>query len=62
MQRHKCNKHIYLFKNNISRDYSFMKNWALQTYPLKMNLVPEIQMGQKRNLEILPLTLLLSLK
>jgi hypothetical protein len=35
-----------------------MKNWALQTYPLKMNLVPEIQMGQKRNLEILPLTLL----
>jgi hypothetical protein len=35
-----------------------MKNWALQTYLLKMDLVPEIQMGQKRNLEILPLTLL----
>jgi hypothetical protein len=58
MQRHECNKHIYLFNNNNSRVYSFMKNWALQTYLLKMDLVPEIQMCQKRNLEILPLTLL----
>jgi hypothetical protein len=39
--------------------YSFAKNRELQTSPLKMNLVPEIQMDQKRNLEILPSALLL---
>jgi hypothetical protein len=29
-----------------------MKNRVLQIWPLKMNLVPEIQTDQKRNLEI----------
>jgi hypothetical protein len=37
--------------------YSFVKNWVLQTYPLKMNLDPEIRMDRKRNFEILPSTL-----
>jgi hypothetical protein len=36
-----------------------MKIRALQTYPLKMNLVTEIQTDRKRNLETLPSTLLL---
>jgi hypothetical protein len=34
-----------------------MKIRALQTYPLKMNLIPKIQTDQKRNLETLPSTL-----
>jgi hypothetical protein len=34
---------------------------VLQTYPLKMNLVPEIRIDWKRNSETLPSILLLSL-
>jgi hypothetical protein len=34
-----------------------VKNRVLQTYPLKMNLVPEIRTDEKRNLETLPSTL-----
>jgi hypothetical protein len=33
-----------------------MKIRVLQIYPLKMNLVPEILMDRKRNLETLPST------
>jgi hypothetical protein len=36
-----------------------MKIRVLQTYPLKMNLVPEIRTDRKRKLETLPSTLLL---
>jgi hypothetical protein len=36
-----------------------MNNRVLQTYPLKMNLVPNIQTDRKRNLKTLPSTLLL---
>jgi hypothetical protein len=39
-----------------------MKIRVLQTYRLKMNLVPEIQTDQKRNIETLPSTLLISPK
>jgi hypothetical protein len=39
-----------------------MKIRALQTYPLKMNIIPKIQTDQKRNMEGLPSTLLLSPK
>jgi hypothetical protein len=38
--------------------YFLVKIRVLQTYPFKMNLVPEIRMDQKRNLETLPSNLL----
>jgi hypothetical protein len=62
MQRHECNKHNYLFINNSLKFYFLMKIGVLQTYPFKINLVPEIQTDQKRNLETGPSTLLLFLK
>jgi hypothetical protein len=37
------------------------KFWGVTNLPLKMNLIPEIRMDQKRNLETLPSILLLSL-
>jgi hypothetical protein len=39
--------------------YFLIKSRVLQIYPLKMNLVLEIQTDQKRNLETLPSTILL---
>jgi hypothetical protein len=36
-----------------------MKIRVLQTYPLKMNVIPEIQTEQKRNMETPPSILLL---
>jgi hypothetical protein len=48
---------IYLNRKFL-RFLFIMKNRVLQTYPLKMNLVPEIRMDQKRSLETLPSTLL----
>jgi hypothetical protein len=42
--------------------YFLVKIRVLQTYALKMNLVPEIQTDQKRNLETLSLNLLPFLK
>jgi hypothetical protein len=59
MQWHECNKHNYLCINDSLNFYFHGKIKVLQTYPLKMNIVPEIRMDQKRNLEILPSTLLL---
>jgi hypothetical protein len=50
---------IYLYKQIIPKVLFFPKIRALQTYPLKMNLVPKIQMDQKRNSGTLPSTLLL---
>jgi hypothetical protein len=59
MQQHEYNKHNYLFINNSLKFYFLMKIRVLQTYPLKMNLIPEIQTDQKKNLETLPSSLLL---
>jgi hypothetical protein len=59
MHRHEMQElNIYL-NMWIIEYYSFWKNRVLQTYPLRMNLVPEIRTDQKRNMEILPSNLLL---
>jgi hypothetical protein len=42
---------IIYYINNFLDFYLLVKIRALQTYPLKMNLVPEIQIDQKRNLQ-----------
>jgi hypothetical protein len=60
MQWHECIKHNYLFNYLICEVLFFCKNRVLQTYPLKMNPVLEIRTDQKRNLETLSSTLLLS--
>jgi hypothetical protein len=52
----KCNKYNYLFLQNFLEPFTLVKIRVLQTYTLKMNLVPEIQTDQKRNLETLPST------
>jgi hypothetical protein len=49
---------IYLY-NYFLQFYFFTKMRVLQTYPLKMNLIPEIRTDRERNLETLPSTLLL---
>jgi hypothetical protein len=42
---------IIYYINNFLDFYLLVKIKVLQTYPLKMNLVPEIQTYQKRNLQ-----------
>jgi hypothetical protein len=60
MERHECNKHrVFIYINNSLEFYFLVKIRVLQTYPLNMDLVLEIRMDQKRNLETLPSTLLL---
>jgi hypothetical protein len=53
----KCNKQLFILKNKYQGFLFFPKIQVLQTYPPKMNLIPEIQMDQKRNLETLTSTL-----
>jgi hypothetical protein len=43
--------------NATNNFYSFQKSGRYKPTPLKMNLVPEIQMDRKRNLKTLPSTL-----
>jgi hypothetical protein len=53
--------HIIIYLNNyFIRFYFFTKIECYEPTPLKMNLILEIQMDRKRNLETLPSTLLLS--
>jgi hypothetical protein len=59
MHRHKMQQIIIYLNIQLYRILFFSKNRALQTYPLKMNLTPEIRTDQKRNLETRPSTLLL---
>jgi hypothetical protein len=51
--------YLFIHINNDVKFYFLMKIKVLQTYPLKMNLILEIRMDRKRNLETLPSTLLL---
>jgi hypothetical protein len=59
MQWHQCNKQLFTYIDNFLEFYFLAKIRVLQTYPLKMNLVLEIQMDQKRNLKMWPSTRLL---
>jgi hypothetical protein len=60
MHRHEMQQsNIYLGIYNIEYYFLLEKSGCYKPTPLKMNLVPEIRTGQKRNLEILLLTLFL---
>jgi hypothetical protein len=60
MHRHEMQQlNIYLGIYIIVYYFLLQKSGCYKPTPLKMNLVPEIQTGRKRNLEILLLTLLL---
>jgi hypothetical protein len=60
MHRHEMQQsNIYLGIYTIEYYFLLEKSRCYKPTPLKMNLVPEIQMDQKRNLEILLSTPLL---
>jgi hypothetical protein len=58
MQWRECIKQLFIYINNFLEFYSFAKTGCYKPTPYKMNLVPEIQTDQKRNLETWPSTLL----